>query len=104
MSTKAEVLIVGAGPVGLSAASALAQAKIPIRIIDKLPTPTDQSRAAIVRVEDLNGQGTARDETGEGALLSRRRYSCATRGLRGWDQSGEARHFKGVVLGEPGCA
>ena len=66
MSTKAEVLIVGAGPVGLSAALALAQAKIPIRIIDKLPTPTDQSRAAIVRVEDLNGQGPREGRDGGG--------------------------------------
>jgi thioredoxin reductase len=44
MSNRVEVLIVGAGPVGLSAALGLAQAKVPIRIIDRLPTPTDQSR------------------------------------------------------------
>src|SRR6201986_3159875 len=35
MSNQNEVLIVGAGPVGLSAALALAKAKIPIRIIDR---------------------------------------------------------------------
>ena len=53
MSNRAEVLIVGAGPVGLSAALALAQAKVPIRIIDRLPLPTDQSRAAILHVRTL---------------------------------------------------
>jgi 2-polyprenyl-6-methoxyphenol hydroxylase-like FAD-dependent oxidoreductase len=53
MSNRVEVLIVGAGPVGLSAALALAQAKVPIRIIDRLPTPTDQSRAAILHVRTL---------------------------------------------------
>jgi 2-polyprenyl-6-methoxyphenol hydroxylase-like FAD-dependent oxidoreductase len=53
MSNRAEVLIVGAGPVGLSAALALAQAKVSIRIIDRLPSPTDQSRAAILHVRTL---------------------------------------------------
>jgi 2-polyprenyl-6-methoxyphenol hydroxylase-like FAD-dependent oxidoreductase len=53
MSNRVEVLIVGAGPVGLSAALGLAQAKVPIRIIDRLPTPTDQSRAAILHVRTL---------------------------------------------------
>jgi 2-polyprenyl-6-methoxyphenol hydroxylase-like FAD-dependent oxidoreductase len=53
MSNRVEVLIVGAGPVGLSAALALAQSKVPIRIIDRLPTPTDESRAAVVHVRTL---------------------------------------------------
>lgn len=53
MSNRVEVLIVGAGPVGLRAALALAQAKIPIRIIDRLPTATDQSRAAVLHVRTL---------------------------------------------------
>ena len=47
------VLIVGAGPVGLSAGVALARAGIPIRIIDRLITPTNQSRAAIVHARTL---------------------------------------------------
>jgi 2-polyprenyl-6-methoxyphenol hydroxylase-like FAD-dependent oxidoreductase len=57
MSNKVEVLIVGAGPVGLSAALGLAQAKVPIRIIDRLPTPTDQSRAAVLHVRTLERFG-----------------------------------------------
>ena len=47
------VLIVGAGPVGLSAAVALARAGISIRIIDRLTAPTNQSRAAIVHARSL---------------------------------------------------
>jgi 2-polyprenyl-6-methoxyphenol hydroxylase-like FAD-dependent oxidoreductase len=47
------VLIVGAGPVGLSAAVALARAGIPIRIIDRLTAPTNESRAAIVHARTL---------------------------------------------------
>jgi 2-polyprenyl-6-methoxyphenol hydroxylase-like FAD-dependent oxidoreductase len=46
-------LIVGAGPVGLSAAVALARAGIPIRIIDRLIAPTNESRAAIVHARAL---------------------------------------------------
>jgi len=47
------VLVVGAGPVGLSAALALAQAGTPLRIIDKLPQPINQSRAAIIHARTL---------------------------------------------------
>jgi 2-polyprenyl-6-methoxyphenol hydroxylase-like FAD-dependent oxidoreductase len=53
MSNHDEVLVVGAGPVGLSAALALTKAKIPIRIIDRLAEPTNQSRAAILHVRTL---------------------------------------------------
>ncbi|HEY5706067.1 MAG TPA: FAD-dependent monooxygenase [Terrimicrobiaceae bacterium] len=47
------VLVVGAGPAGLSAAVALKQAGIPTRIIDRLSAPTNQSRAAIVHARSL---------------------------------------------------
>ncbi len=50
---KAEVLIVGAGPVGLAAAVSLAQAGIAFRIIDRLPQAINQSRAAIVHARTL---------------------------------------------------
>ena len=42
------VLIVGAGPVGLTAALALAQQGVAFRIIDRLPQRINQSRAAAV--------------------------------------------------------
>lgn len=53
MSDKTKVLIVGAGPVGLSAGLALARAGVDIRIIDKLSAPANQSRAAIVQARTL---------------------------------------------------
>lgn len=42
------VLIVGAGPVGLTAAAALQSYGVQCRLIDKSPVPTDQSKAIVV--------------------------------------------------------
>ncbi len=47
------VLVVGAGPVGLLLACDLARRQIPMRIIDTLATPTDQSRAIVVHARSL---------------------------------------------------
>lgn len=47
------VLIVGAGPVGLTAAVALRQRDVPVRIVDKAPARTDQSRAAIIHARTI---------------------------------------------------
>jgi len=63
-----------------------------------------KSRELARRVEDLNGRGPARS-----ARRGRRPFKPQTVLLRaeasaGGNQSGEARHFTGVVLGEPGCA
>jgi 2-polyprenyl-6-methoxyphenol hydroxylase-like FAD-dependent oxidoreductase len=44
----AQVLIVGAGPVGLTMAAELARYGIPVRIVDKVAQPTDKSRAVVV--------------------------------------------------------
>jgi 2-polyprenyl-6-methoxyphenol hydroxylase-like FAD-dependent oxidoreductase len=49
----APVLVVGAGPVGLSAALSLAQSGVSVRLIDKLAEPTTQSRAAIIHARTL---------------------------------------------------
>jgi 2-polyprenyl-6-methoxyphenol hydroxylase-like FAD-dependent oxidoreductase len=48
-----DVLVVGAGPVGLVAACELARRGIAIRVIDKLPEATDESRAIVVHARSL---------------------------------------------------
>ena len=42
------VLIVGAGPVGLTMATELARYRIPVRIVDKSPQRTDKSKALVL--------------------------------------------------------
>ena len=44
----ADVFIVGAGPVGMTAASELARYGIPVRIVDKAPQRTDKSKALVM--------------------------------------------------------
>lgn len=48
-----DVLVVGAGPVGLLLACELARRDVPIRVIDKLPGPTTESRAIVVHARSL---------------------------------------------------
>ena len=52
--TSAEVLVIGAGPVGLVAACELARRSVSVRLIDKLTRPTDQSRAIAVHARSLD--------------------------------------------------
>jgi 2-polyprenyl-6-methoxyphenol hydroxylase-like FAD-dependent oxidoreductase len=49
-----DVLVVGAGPVGLVAACELARRGVRVRVIDKLTQPTDQSRAIAVHARSLD--------------------------------------------------
>ena len=51
--TSEQVLVVGAGPVGLLAACEFARRDVPVRIIDKLATPTTESRAILVHSRSL---------------------------------------------------
>jgi 2-polyprenyl-6-methoxyphenol hydroxylase-like FAD-dependent oxidoreductase len=48
-----EVLVVGAGPVGLTMACELARHGVPCRIVDASPGPTDQSRALGIQARTL---------------------------------------------------
>jgi 2-polyprenyl-6-methoxyphenol hydroxylase-like FAD-dependent oxidoreductase len=52
-SSRAEVVVVGAGPVGLLAACELARRGIAIRVIDMLSRPTTESRAIVVHARSL---------------------------------------------------
>lgn len=56
MSTESspEVLVVGAGPVGLVAAHELARSGVRVRIIDKLAQPTEESRAIALHARSLD--------------------------------------------------
>jgi 2-polyprenyl-6-methoxyphenol hydroxylase-like FAD-dependent oxidoreductase len=47
------VLVVGAGPVGLVMGCELARREVPFRVIDRLPQPTDESRAIVVHARSL---------------------------------------------------
>jgi len=48
-----EVLVVGAGPVGLVMACELARRNVPVRVIDKLQAPTTESRAILLHSRSL---------------------------------------------------
>jgi 2-polyprenyl-6-methoxyphenol hydroxylase-like FAD-dependent oxidoreductase len=60
----ANVFIVGAGPVGMTAASELARYGIPVRIVDKAPQRTDKSKALVVwsRTLELLDRGPGKSE------------------------------------------
>jgi 2-polyprenyl-6-methoxyphenol hydroxylase-like FAD-dependent oxidoreductase len=47
------IIVVGAGPVGLTAAGELARRGVPVRIFDRLPAPTTESRAILVHARSL---------------------------------------------------
>lgn len=62
MMMRPQVLVVGAGPVGLTMAAELARYGVSLRIIDKAPQPTEKSRAVVVwsrTLEMLDGMGCA---------------------------------------------
>ena len=50
---RSDVVVVGAGPVGVVAACELARHGVAVRIIDKLTAPTTESRAIVVHARSL---------------------------------------------------
>src|ERR1700722_17009625 len=53
-SNNTDVIVVGAGPVGLVAGCELARRGVRVRVIDKMAQPTDQSRAVAVHARSLD--------------------------------------------------
>ncbi|MGH3995988.1 MAG: FAD-dependent monooxygenase [Pseudonocardiaceae bacterium] len=51
--TKTDVLVVGAGPSGLTAALQLARYGVHVRVVDRKPGPVEQARATIVHARTL---------------------------------------------------
>jgi 2-polyprenyl-6-methoxyphenol hydroxylase-like FAD-dependent oxidoreductase len=67
-----QVLIVGAGPSGLTLAAVLASRRVPFRIVDAKPGPAPQSRAAIVHgrtLELLDRLGVAEQALVDGTQI-----------------------------------
>jgi 2-polyprenyl-6-methoxyphenol hydroxylase-like FAD-dependent oxidoreductase len=52
-NTDCDVLVVGAGPTGLTLATALATRRVGVRIIDRLAAGANTSRAAVVHARPL---------------------------------------------------
>ena len=71
---RTDVLIVGAGPSGLTLANVLADSGVGFRIVDKKPGPVRESRAAVVHVrtlELLDKLGLAETAVERGVKLGR---------------------------------
>ena len=54
------VLIIGAGPVGMTLASELARYGVPVRIVDKAGQRTDKSKALVDMEQDPRAAGPGR--------------------------------------------
>jgi 2-polyprenyl-6-methoxyphenol hydroxylase-like FAD-dependent oxidoreductase len=72
----APVLIVGAGPVGLTLACELTRYKVPVRIVDKAPQRTDKSKA----IERTCGQRASASSS----MLAISSATTFERGKRAW--------------------
>ena len=62
---KTDVVIVGAGPTGLTLALGLQQAGVDYLLIDKLPQPLNTSRAGVIHAPYARNAGPVRNELDE---------------------------------------
>ena len=98
-----DVVIVGAGPVGLSAAVALRQAGLAVAVVERDRGPITQSRAVWIHprtVELWDGIGMAQRALSRGNLLERIEIHPYTRQLGTvWYDGGDRTAFpKGLIL------
>src|SRR5271163_845835 len=79
-----DVVVVGAGPVGLVAACELARRGVALRVIDKLTAPTTESRAVAVHarsLEMLDRMGLAAELIASGVTATRMEMHASGRQL-----------------------
>ena len=79
------VLIVGAGPVGLTLACELTRYRVSVRIVDKAPQRTDKSKAIVIwsRTLELLDRGT-RERHLSSRRASRSTASTSSRRIAAW--------------------
>jgi len=85
MTPPLDVLVVGAGPVGLTMAAELARYGIGVRIVDKAPQPTDKSKAVVVwsrTLELLDRMGCADGFVAAGMRASAAHLADTRRSIR----------------------
>src|SRR5690349_12930157 len=94
-----KVLIVGAGPTGLTLALWLTKLGIPIRIIDKLPAPASFSRALGVQARTLE---LYRQLDDGGTHLAREAVESGLKvgGINFWTSGRRAAHIPFSGIGE----
>lgn len=100
-NTAGTVLIVGAGPTGMTAALELNRFGIPVRIIDKLAMPSTTSRALAVQartLELLEPRGLSGEMLRLGNKVSKTTIHADDKKIFGIDLSNIASHYNFILM------
>jgi 2-polyprenyl-6-methoxyphenol hydroxylase-like FAD-dependent oxidoreductase len=90
MDDAVDVLVVGAGPVGLTTAIALRRSRLRVRVVDKGPGPNREARADVV----FPRAGEALGALGVGETIRRNAFQ-----MRAVDFYGDGRHLGSLTAG-----